>query len=275
VVYLYAYTNFKDGLDSLRRVASIYWFLEKKGIKAEILLNEYRAQLLAKEWGLPLATTIETIKDIDAVATNSDIILIDSPELIEGKVLNYPNKFKEIIYINSSCKKAEFKGATVLNLFDDGIIFPSLKSSEKLDKTIFIFGDSDYNKTILKISENFKNKKIDLYWGIYFFVKYEDKLLDIFDKIVESEDYYNAINSYKNVITSSIQIAIDAKLNGANVAFLSQLRENSCNLKKLEDYNIKLIDNIELINKINYQKLNNINYTDMNNQIYNIIINNM
>jgi len=92
VIYLYAYTNFKDGLDSLRRVAVIYWSLKEKGIEAEILLNEYRAQLLAREWGLPLGTTIETIKDIDAVATNEDIILIDSPETIEGKVLNYPNK---------------------------------------------------------------------------------------------------------------------------------------------------------------------------------------
>jgi len=102
LIYLYAYTNFKDGLDSLRRVAALYWELQKESIDCELLVNDYRAQLLARSWGLPLATTIETIKDIDAVATPEDIVVIDSPESIEGKVLGYGEYFKKVIYLKST-----------------------------------------------------------------------------------------------------------------------------------------------------------------------------
>jgi len=54
MIYLYAYTNFKKGLDNLRRILAIYDYLTKKGLNCEILVNEYRAQLIAKEWGIRL-----------------------------------------------------------------------------------------------------------------------------------------------------------------------------------------------------------------------------
>ncbi|NPA27865.1 MAG: hypothetical protein GXN91_02275, partial [Epsilonproteobacteria bacterium] len=170
MVYLYAYTNFKDGLDSLRRVKVIYERLKEEGIESEILLNEYRAQLLAKEWGLPLATTIETIKDIDAVVEDGNIVVIDSTEEISGKVLDYPKRFR-VIYLNSSCKSVNFEGAEVINLFKDGILVPDFKDlNPKNSRAIFIYGDSDYEKRILKYLDEFRGLELDIYWGIYFFV---------------------------------------------------------------------------------------------------------
>ncbi len=100
MVYLYAHTNMKKNLDSLRRIKALYDYLSENGIECEILVNDYRAQLLGREWGLPLATTIETIKDIDAVAGREDSIIIDCDEELEGKVLNYPAYFEKVIYIN-------------------------------------------------------------------------------------------------------------------------------------------------------------------------------
>ena len=257
MIYLYAYTNHKSDLDSLRRVKAIYDELKVQNIECEILVNEYRAQLLGRDWGLPLATTIETIKDIDAVASREDIILIDSPEELEGKVLNYPNYFKKVIYINSSCKRIDYKGAELFNVYlDEKFIYSILENSKKDKEAIYIYGDSDTGKTILKNSEIFKNKGLDLYWGIYFYVKYEDKLKEIFKKIVESEDYYTILEEYKTVYTSNIQIAIEAKANGVNTLFLELYPINECKRDLLKKYDIKVINNISKIDVIDKEELN-------------------
>jgi len=259
VIYLYAYTNHKENLDSLRRVKVIYEALKKEGIESEILINEYRAQLLARDWGLPLATTIETIKDIDAVAGINDIILIDSPEKLEGKVLNYPKNFKGVVYLNSSCKNIEFKGAKVINIFNDNsYIFTECKKEQKNVKTLFIYGDSDYDKFLINNLDKFKGKNIDLYWGIYFFVKYEDKFKEVFETIVESEEYYSAICKYKNIITTSMQVAIEARANGAKVYLLNN-NLNNCLVKIAKQNNINLIEKDMNLSKVLNIDINIIN----------------
>ncbi len=250
MVYLYAYTNHKENLDSLRRVKALYDTLKKEGIEVEILLNEYRAQLLARDWGLPLATTIETIKDIDAVATIDDIVIIDSSEELEGKVLEYGSYFKKVIYINSTCQDKELEGAININLGKNGYIYTYIEDKKLEDRTIFIYGDSDYGKTILKNLDIFKNKNLDFYWGNYFFVKYEDKFAEVFNKIVEPEEYYKVLQEYKNIITSSIQVAIEAKANGLNVAYLKLLQLDECKKELLDNLDIPIVNNI--INK-NYK----------------------
>ncbi len=266
MIYLYAYTNFKDGLDSLRRVKVIYDYLTLQGKECEILLNEYRAQLIAKEWGLPLATTIETIKDIDAVAKEEDIILIDTPELIEGKVLTYSEKFKKVIYLNNRCENVKFGNALVLDIYNpNNLIAPKIKSSKKNGKTIFIYGDSDYEKTILKNLEIFKQKELDLYWGIYFFVKYEDIMKEVFNDIVESEEYYEILNEYEYVITSSVQVAIDCALNGIKIAFLELNKLDLCQKDLLEKLQIDIVK--EIPNNINIKT----DYNNLNISILNII----
>jgi len=247
MIYLYAYTNFKDGLDSLRRVKVIYDYLTSQGKECEILLNEYRAQLTAREWGLPLATTIETIKDIDAIAGSEDIVLIDSPESIEGRVLSYPEKFKKVIYLNNSCQSVNFGNAIVLDIFKPkNLIAPQIKSSKKNGKTIFIYGDSDYEKTILKNLEIFKDKNLDLYWGVYFFVKYEDEMKEIFNDIVDSGEYYEVLSEYESVITSSLQVAIDCVFNGIKIVFLELNELKICQKDLLEKLQIDLIKEIPI-----------------------------
>lgn len=269
MIYLYAYTNHKENLDSLRRVVALYKSLKEQNLECEILINEYRAQLLLKDWGLPLATTIETIKDIDAVAKPEDIIVIDSQEALEGKVLNYPQKFKAVIYLNSLCKEVKFDGATIFNIFlDNNLIFFKEKEQVRDKNIIYIYGDSDYDKTILKNSEIFKNKELDLYWGVYFFVKYEDKLAEIFKNIIESEEYYDILIQYQKIITSSIQTAIEARANGAFVEYLELNSLNDCQREILNKNDIKIV---KTINNTNHSILSIDNLNNSNNEIINII----
>jgi len=264
MIYLYAYTNFKDGLDSLRRVKVIYDFLTENGKECELLLNEYRAQLTARDWGLPLATTIETIKDIDAVATPEDIVIIDSPEAIEGKVLSYPDRFKKVIYLNSQCENVNFGNSVVLEVFNkSNLLAPKLKKCVKNGKSIFIYGDSDYEKTILKNSDLFKDKNLDLYFGTYFFVKYEDKLTSIFNQLIDAQEYYNILEEYENIITTSPQIAIECALNGIKICFLELRELEECQKDLLQNLKVNIskkicdnFDKVELNNNDNMSILN-------------------
>jgi len=256
MIYLYAYTNHKENLDSLRRVKVIYDALQKEGIECEILVNEYRAQLLARDWGLPLATTIETIKDIDAVASVEDIIVIDSPEHLEGKVLEYPNNFKAVIYLNSTLESVEYKGAEVVDIYSkEGLLYPKLVESKKREKSIFIYGDSDYEKTIIKNLDYFKDTNLDLYWGIYFFVKYEDTLAKNFKIIAESEEYYEVLGEYKTIYTTSLQIAIEAQANGAESCFVNFDNRDNKILKRVKDLGIKAINIKDISHSNNLDEL--------------------
>ncbi len=240
MIYLYAHTNHKSGLDSLRRVAALYWQFEKEGVECELLFNDYRAQLAAKSWGLPLATTIETIKDIDAVADINDVIVIDSPEPIEGKVLGYPEYFKKVIYLDSSFGKQEFNGAKVIDIFHkNSSVFREVEQNVS-KKALFIYGDSDYEKTILKNLENFKDKELNLYWGNYFFIKYEDEMMQHFGEMVETEDYYEALSEYEYIVTSSLQIAIEAAGNGVKTLFLDLLETSNSTKEILHKFDIPI-----------------------------------
>ncbi len=268
MVYLYAYTNHKENLDSLRRAKALFDALQTEGIECELLLNEYRAQLLARDWGLPLATTIETIKDIDAVATVEDIIIIDSPEELDGKVLEYPNYFKKVIYIKDVCSNLTLNGAEIIELNEKNNIFTEVNATKE-DKTLFIYGDSDCNKTIIKNLEIFKNKNLDLYWGNYFFVKYEDILAEIFNEIIEPEDYYKAISNYNNIITSNLQIAIEAMANGSNVRYLTLENLDNCTIEVLNKLNIEILN--KNINFSNKQKVENSIIHNINKEIVTII----
>lgn len=272
MVYLYAYTNHKKNLDSLRRAKVLFEALKKEDIECELLVNEYRAQLLARDWGLPLATTIETIKDIDAVATVEDIVIIDSPEELEGKVLEYPNYFKKVIYIQDVCSNLELNGAENIKLSEKENLFTKF-NEDKVDKTIFIYGDSDYNKTIIENLEIFKDKNLDFYWGIYFFVKYEDKIAEVFNNIVEAEDYYSVIGEYQNIITSNLQVAIESKANGANVSYLAIDEIDDCINELLIKLNIVILKNN--INISNNNKKDNTIISNSNNKIVKIIKNYM
>jgi hypothetical protein len=271
MVYLYAHTNFKSGLDSLRRVKVIYDRLKSEGVEAEILLNEYRAQLLARDWGLPLATTIETIKDIDAVATDGDTVLIDSDEEIEGKVLNYPERFK-VIYLNSTLKDIDFSGAEVINIFKDGVVVPRFKNSLSKEGDIFIYGDSDYEKRVLKSLDDFKGLNLDIYWGIYFFVKYEDILKESFKNIVESEEYYQIFSNYSGVVTSSIQVAFEAKYNSLLTLFLNINDTPQESLELLKKSGIGVANSVKELDFKSVNSLNSVEIKNLDSKISHIIL---
>ena len=114
MICLYAYTNHRADLDSLRRMGALWEMLNRRGIEAELLVNDYRAQLAGRELGLPAATTVETIMDIDAVAQHGDTVVIDSPENAGERMERYVAKLERVIRV-SPCGGESLCGETVID----------------------------------------------------------------------------------------------------------------------------------------------------------------
>lgn len=240
-IFYYIYTNHKDGLDRVRRGAVLIKALKSKGFDVEVLLNDFRAGLEARSYGISHSTTIETILDVDVLVDMEDIVIIDTPEdisRVESFVADYQKVFR-VVDDNSSSRYTE----EIINLSNSMMIDKEYQiTNNKIDKVLFFYGDSDSTKNILKMFEVFKDNNFDLLLGNYFYLGYEDELKPFFNNIYEIDEYMEMVSSYANVVTYSLQCAVEAKVAQASVVFIT-LDDNE---KKIaQSYNIAVIDRLD------------------------------
>jgi len=96
MLFYYTNTGHKIGLERLRRGAALLKRLASQGIETQLLVNDFRAGLVAKELGVKEYVTVETVQDIDAIAQFGDSIIIDSPEDDHGRLVKYCEDFKNV-----------------------------------------------------------------------------------------------------------------------------------------------------------------------------------
>ncbi len=284
-IYYYAYTGHKYGLDRARRATVILKKLNEKGFNTMLLVNDFRAGLAMRDFGILESINIEGIQDIDAIAQTGDVVIIDSPEDDHGRLVKYCSDFKQVfrfaeddddksihgeIMLTVDCKKGE---ECISSIIIDDIYFETHK---KVDRTLFFLGDSDSDKILLKNSNFFIKNQMELLLGNYFYVKYEDDLRKIFTTLYEPEDYTEIICSSKRVITASLQTAIEASVAGAEVFYLSREALSYKNKELLKLFNIILI--ISLDEYTNKQLIidsvsTNSNYVEKSETVVNKIIN--
>lgn len=284
-IYYYAYTGHKYGLDRARRATVILKKLNEKGFNTMLLVNDFRAGLAMRDFGILESINIEGIQDIDAIAQTGDVVIIDSPEDDHGRLVKYCSDFKQVfrfaeydddksihgeIMLTVDCKKDE---ECISSIIVDDIYF---ETHEKIDRTLFFLGDSDSDKILLKNSNFFIKNPMELLLGNYFYVKYEDDLKKIFTTLYEPEEYIQLICSSKRVITASLQTAIEASVAGAEVFYLSKEALSYKNKELLKLFNIILI--ISLDEYTNKQLtidnvLTNSNYVEKSETVVNKIIN--
>jgi len=227
-LYYYAFTNHKYGLDRMKRGAVILNKLKAHGIETMLLVNDFRAGLVARDFGVNESVTIEGIQDIDAIAEIGDSIIIDSPEDDHGRLVKYCSEFKSVFRFAQSENDKSVHGETMLkidcqndncisSIIVDDIYFQKHK---KENRTLFFLGDSDADKLILKNASFFKDSKMELLLGNYFYVKYEDELAKIFTTLYEAEEYTNLICSSSRIVTASFQTALESIVTGAEVIFV-------------------------------------------------------
>ncbi len=243
MLYYYAFTGHKHGLDRVKKAAVILNKLRAKGIETMLLVNDFRAGLVAREFGVPESVTIETIQDIDAIAQVGDSVVIDSPEDDHGRLVKYCSDFKEVFRFAQTADDKSIHGETMLTIdCDDESCISSIivddfyfEAHKKEDRTLFFLGDADADKIIINNADFFKNSGMELLLGHYFYVKYEDDLAKIFDTLHEPEEYMDLISSSRRVVTASFQTALEASVAGAEVVFIktTQLTDAERKLLKL------------------------------------------
>jgi len=249
MLYYYAFTGHKHGLDRVKKSAVILNKLRARGVETMLLVNDFRAGLIAREFGVPESISIETIQDIDAIAQIGDSVIIDSPEDDHGRLVKYCSDFKEVFRFAQTLDDTSIHGETMLsiNCNDESCISSIIvddiyfEEHPKEERTLFFLGDSDADKTILNNADFFKDSKMELLLGHYFYVKYEDDLAKIFDTVHEPEEYMDLICSSSRVVTASLQTALEASTAGAEVIFIETnkiLNEEKELLNKLK---VKLI----------------------------------
>lgn len=253
-LYYYTFTGHKIGLDRVKKAVVILKKLEEQGIETVLLVNDFRAGLVAREYGVQGAVTIEGIQDIDAIAEVGDSIIIDSPEDDHGRLVKYMSDFKRVFRFAESDDDKSVYGEVLLTLdCEDESCLSSIivndvyfEAHKKEDRMLFFLSDSDSDKTILSNADFFEGLDMELLLGNYFYVKYEDDLAKIFKTLHEPEEYVDLICSSSRVVTASIQTALEAKVAGAEVIYIELEKLSEKEKKLLSSNKISIISNFDV-----------------------------
>lgn len=245
--YYYAHTGHRADLDGVRRAAALLPRLESQGITTKLLVNDFRAALAAKEYGIEGAVSVESIHDIDLVVDIGDSLFIDSSEELPRHFENFCRDYKKIFRLARDCDDKAQSQEEVLSPWDENMqaIFIDdiyLDDFEKKDGIVLFYGDSDPKKELLGIAGQLKNRDINLLLGEYFYLGYEDELGEYFTQMYEPEEYKEIISHSKDVIAFSLQCAIEAKIAGANVVYIEKEKLNECTINVLERLQITYLE---------------------------------
>jgi len=249
MLFYYANTGHKIGLERLRRGVALLNSLAAQGAETQFLVNDFRAGLVAKELGVKDYVTVEGVQDIDAIAEHGDSIIIDSTEDDHGRLVKYCEDFKNVWRFAHDENDSAIHDEIVLGL--DTVVIDEMyfDTIEKEERTLFFLGDADYDKVILGNEDFFKAFDMELLLGTYFFVKYEDDLAKLFSILHEPEEYSNLIKTTSTVVTASTQTALEVKASGGRAIYLDIIDTPIYEINKLSEYGIEIIDgfNVEAL----------------------------
>lgn len=233
-IYFYAKTDNRLDLDRLRRSAALAYELQKRH-EVYFMTTEFRSATYAKRvLGIKKAVGIEDFRNVGTVCERGDILIYDSDEhneQIHQEMIDYFGHFFRISYDAKDLPKEGevlispyILGENVINgiLIDERFFEKSKKSCERL----FFYGDSDYERNMLQIAPKLQKFKFHLLEGFYFFVDMADKLGAYFDSIIDSEEYIEALQSAKTVVTMNGQAALEAAATGAKVLYIQKNDED-------------------------------------------------
>jgi hypothetical protein len=254
MLYYYAHTGHKVGLERLRRGLAMKKKLAAEGIEMQMLVNDFRAGVAMKEeQGLREYITIETIQDIDAVAQKGDSVIIDSDEDDHGRLVKYVADFERVWRFAEGENDRSIHGETLFREVcteegcEEAVIIDEIyrQPVQKENRILFFLGDCDHDKRILNHRPFFEGLGMELLLGHYFFVKYEDALAALFDTLHEAETYMDMLTQSHTVVTASSQAALEAKTAGADVLFLDLGQQSLYTSALLHRYGIETVSGFD------------------------------
>jgi hypothetical protein len=245
MLYYYANTGHKLGLERLRRGVALLNSLSSKGEETQLLVNDFRAGLVARDLGATSYVTIETVQDIDAIAEAGNSIIIDSVEDDHGRLVKYCADFKQVWRFAHDEKDSAVHNERVIDMNTILVDDRYFEEKSKEDRVLFFLGDADYDKILLNNADFFKQFDMELLLGNYFFVKYEDDLAKLFSTLHEPEEYEDLITTSSTVVTASSQTALEAKASGAKVIYLNINKDTIVEESLLETYGISIVHDFD------------------------------
>ena len=249
IFYYYAHTGHREDLDGVRRAAALLPKLDMQGIKTKLLINDFRAALAAKEYGIEGAVSVESINDIDLVLSMGDALFIDSSEPLPKNFDAFCRDYKQIFRLVKRCDDEPILCEELLLPWDEDEVFfvdeRYMQEHGKKDEAVLFFGDSDPKKELLRIAHRFKDHNVVLLLGEYFYLGYKEELQGYFSSMYEAESYRECIMHSENIITFSLQCAFEARTAGANTMYISKEKIEQCTKKVLERYQITYFENYD------------------------------
>ena len=245
MLYYYVNTGHKLGLERLRRGVALLNSLSSKGENTQLLVNDFRAGLVARDLGATSYVTIETVQDIDAIAEAGNSIIIDSIEDEHGRLIKYCADFKQVWRFAHDEKDSSVHNEIVIDKNTIWVDDRYFEEKSKEDRVLFFLGDADYDKIILNNTDFFKQFDMELLLGNYFFVKYEVDLAKLFSTLHEPEEYEELITTSSTVVTASSQTALEAKASGAKVIYLNIDKNTIFEESLLRVYGVSIVDGFD------------------------------
>ena len=230
-IYFYTKTDNRLGLDRLRRTVALMREFEE--FDTYLMTTEFRSATYAKRvLGVKKAVGIEDFRNVGTICERGDILIYDSDEhneVIHQEMIDFFGKFFRISYDPKDLPKPgeylispHIVGESVINgVLVDRRYFTAQEKS----KRVFFYGDSDYEKSLLKIAPQLKDLDLDLLEGFYFFVDVADKVAPYFNTVYESEEYPEIVPESGLFISHSAQSALEAAASGSKVIYFGEDEE--------------------------------------------------
>jgi hypothetical protein len=227
-LFYYVHTGHRIGLDRFRRAATIIRALGDVDIT--LLTSDFRIAQEAKDFGVKKSVGIDVVRNIPQIAHHGDKIIFDSDELNPVMHQDMVNFFSTFIRVSDDPNTTQLEGELLISpyLEGEGIcngVAVDDKYFEPTPKTIersFFFGDDDYEEDLFANLDMFKELEAEMIIGFYYFISYEDKLVSVFPKQHEFEEYDEVVQASKVFVTSSPQAVLENLASGGRPIYVQR-----------------------------------------------------
>lgn len=214
-LFYYVHTGHRIGLDRFRRAAAIIKGLGDVDIT--LLTSDYRIASEAKNYGIKRSVGIDVVRNIPQIAQKDDAIIFDSAEHNPTMLEDMTQFFSIFIRISDDPHDIRHPKEFLISPYLEGenickaiVVDPQyFEAQQKTIKRCFFFGDDDYEKDLEKHLEMFREYKMDLGIGFYYFIGYEDILASAFGNQHEFEDYETMIKTSGVLVSASPQAVLE------------------------------------------------------------------
>lgn len=214
-LFYYVHTGHRIGLDRFRRAAAIIKGLGDVDIT--LLTSDYRIASEAKNYGIKRSVGIDVVRNIPQIAQKDDAIIFDSAEHNPTMLEDMTQFFSIFIRISDDPHDIRHPKEFLISPYLEGenickaiVVDPQyFEAQQKTIKRCFFFGDDDYEKDLEKNLEMFREYKMDLGIGFYYFIGYEDILASAFGNQHEFEDYETMIKTSGVLVSASPQAVLE------------------------------------------------------------------